>query len=1488
MTSMKQPPVFNPDGGDSYLNWKNDVEVWCLLTEKTKQGPAVYISLQGDAKEAVRSIPVADLAKEDGVKKIIDELDKIYLKDETTRAFCAIKSFIEYRRTQEQTFTKFMVEFNNRLREVKKHNLDFDDGILAFFLLMAANLTEDHERLVRATATLTFQDMKDKLQKVFGEFDMKDGQMQESKMAVKEECFFARGYNQQRGRGRGRGGSQWSQRTVPQQGYGSRFGAYGSDKRSENPKGPDGNIMRCYECDSTMHLSWDCSRKKERWQKEKKQNRRTEHVELTVELTLVAGIATAEQDELLVDTLSKAVLDCGCTKTVAGTTWFNEYLSLLSKEERDNVENNATKSKTLYRFGDGKETRSQKKIKIPMFICGRRVEIDVEVVENNIPLLLGRPTMTLLGMNIDFGNHSVNIDGREYEVEVSSTGHYTLPVSEFADKNTKFVLHVQHLATYDIKEKQRKAEKLHRQFAHASKDRLLRLLKDSGCQDKEFMKAVEDCCNKCEFCQKYRHPKPKPIVSLPKANDFNQVVTMDLKEIKKGEIWILHMVDCATRYTAAAIVRSKRKEVIVQKVFQIWMAYFGSPLKFHNDCGGEFSNEVMKEMNEIFGIETSTTPGEAPWSNGIVERGNTMLFVTMMKTKEDVNCSLETALAWAVCAKNSLMIVSGYSFNQLVFGRNFSLPSVENQDLPALDVPHSEIVRTNLNALHKARENFIRAEASDRIKRALKHNVRTYAEVDFAQGEKVFYRKRNDKHWRGPGRVLGKEGNFVMIRHGASYHRCHPCRLIKKTSDVDISTLAGRDNNLSEETDDSMTLLENNDNGSSDDILEILDDHGDKENIQSEEETSQLDEDNGDMAVGDCGDSNLNQNILSNDNDQTQLENNRSSNENSTIGTTSQPYKEPYALRRIRDYNEPGLDKQKQYNVYVSENQDEEQVATPKPNTTIQYTLRNGVTNKAHVLSIQRKLNDNSNCVNVLIVGQDEPTSINWAQVSNWNELEATETILTLTTREEYKEEVMKAKERELQNLKENDVFECVQDEGQKTVSCRWVFQEKVAPDGKTVLKGRLVARGFEERLADKRVESPTCSRQGLRLTFMVASTMNWEIQAMDISSAFLQGNVIQRTVYVKPPKELQENGEIWKLKRCLYGLSDAPREWYDRVCSEMKKLGGKVSLYDKCVFLWHEKGRLIGMITTHVDDFEYAGTPEWQDNVIKKIMEMFKISKKEKGSFKYIGLTIEQNGSEIFVDQNDYCSNLNEVKVHGMSNEELSTEEKGELRSLCGQVLWATSQTRPDAAFEGCQISNVGDAPTNKHLSDGNRVIRKLKSEKMRVVYPSLGNPENIRVVVYGDGSHASLPSGASQGGNIVFVAGDSGRSAPISWSSKKLDRITKSPLATEVSAIADAADNGHLISSMVREIFCLNSNPGISLVTDSFSLKEHLESKKVISDPRLRVDIGRLREMEELGEVDIKWVPGTLQLADPLTKKGASTKLLRQVLVSGVLPEH
>ena len=71
----------------------------------------------------------------------------------------------------------------------------------------------------------------------------------------------------------------------------------------------------------------------------------------------------------------------------------------------------------------------------------------------------------------------------------------------------------------------------------------------------------------------------------------------------------------------------------------------------------------------------------------------------------------------------------------------------------------------------------------------------------------------------------------------------------------------------------------------------------------------------------------------------------------------------------------------------------------------------------------------------------------------------------------------------------------------------------------------------------------------------------------------------------------------------------------------------------------------------------------------------------------------------------------------------------------------------------------------------------------------------------------------------------------------------------------------------------------------TDNKSLAEHLKSSKVIQDLRLRVDIARLREMMKLGEIEVQWVDKTIQLADPLTKYGASAVRLMDVLKCGQL---
>ena len=67
--------------------------------------------------------------------------------------------------------------------------------------------------------------------------------------------------------------------------------------------------------------------------------------------------------------------------------------------------------------------------------------------------------------------------------------------------------------------------------------------------------------------------------------------------------------------------------------------------------------------------------------------------------------------------------------------------------------------------------------------------------------------------------------------------------------------------------------------------------------------------------------------------------------------------------------------------------------------------------------------------------------------------------------KEHKKKEVIEAREKEIQNLFTYDVFEQVEDNGQERIRSRWVITKKEKADGqKTEFKGRLVARGFQEK----------------------------------------------------------------------------------------------------------------------------------------------------------------------------------------------------------------------------------------------------------------------------------------------------------------------------------------------------------------------------------------------------------------------------------------
>ena len=149
-------------------------------------------------------------------------------------------------------------------------------------------------------------------------------------------------------------------------------------------------------------------------------------------------------------------------------------------------------------------------------------------------------------------------------------------------------------------------------------------------------------------------------------------------------------------------------------------------------------------------------------------------------------------MAWAINAKNSLHNVYGFSPSQLVFGRNPNLPSVLIDKLPALGGhTSSEVVANHLNAKHEPHKAFIECEASEKIRRALHHNVRQSTTLEFTPGDKVYYKRLDSDYWKGPAEIIGKDNHQVIVKQGGSLIRMYPISLRLVEEQITSRDMAG-------------------------------------------------------------------------------------------------------------------------------------------------------------------------------------------------------------------------------------------------------------------------------------------------------------------------------------------------------------------------------------------------------------------------------------------------------------------------------------------------------------------------------------------------------------------------------------------------------------------------------------------------------------------------------------------------------------------------
>ena len=230
-----------------------------------------------------------------------------------------------------------------------------------------------------------------------------------------------------------------------------------------------------------------------------------------------------------------------------------------------------------------------------------------------------------------------------------------------------------------------------------------------------------------------------------------------------------------------------------------------------------------------------------------------------------------------------------------------------------------------------------------------------------------------------------------------------------------------------------------------------------------------------------------------------------------------------------------------------------------------------------------------------------------------------------------------------MEKWKTYEAYETVDDEGQEAITTRWIISEKEQQDGlKVDIKARLCLCGFQEKTIPQS-DSPTAAKELLKVNLAIAANEKWKLESLDVTAAFLQGASIERDVYVVPPDEERREGELWKLKKGVYGLYDAARKWFLSVAENLENLELVHITGDHAVFYHREADKTQGVILIHVDDFLTMGTEKFYSKVINKLKKIYKFGKVETGEkgFRFTGIDIKVDEDGILMSQNEYASSI-------------------------------------------------------------------------------------------------------------------------------------------------------------------------------------------------------------------------------------------------------
>ncbi|KAI3667117.1 hypothetical protein L6452_42165 [Arctium lappa] len=298
------------------------------------------------------------------------------------------------------------------------------------------------------------------------------------------------------------------------------------------------------------------------------------------------------------------------------------------------------------------------------------------------------------------------------------------------------------------------------------------------------------------------------------------------------------------------------------------------------------------------------------------------------------------------------------------------------------------------------------------------------------------------------------------------------------------------------------------------------------------------------------------------------------------------------------------------------------------------------------------------------------------------------------------------------------------------------------------------------------------------------------------VLSAFLYGTIDEEVYVCQPPgfENTSYPDRVYKLKKALYGLHQAPRAWYDTLSTYLLENGFERGIIDKTLFIKRSKKDTL-LVQIYVDDIIFGSTKDQMCRDFEELMhKRFKMSSMGELTF-FLGLQVKQQKDGIFISESKYVKDIlvkyglsdsNPASTPMETHKQITADLEGEdvhfhlYTSMIGSLMYLTT-SRPDIIFPVCVCARFQVKPKQSHLQAGKRIFKYLREKpRLGLWYPY---ESTFDLIAYSDSDlgGANMDRKFTSGGCQLLGA------RLVSWQCKKQTTVSLS--TTEVEYIAAAS---------------------------------------------------------------------------------------------------